>query len=176
MSNRINSRCPSCGCSTLVWNETHIICTLLGCRDPTLAQRMLEGKHDSSEVLHVLQPESSKSCESDVMGMHPTVVPVDEEILRSAHDLLEISLEHVRGSLVEHDAHYGRTILKNKTWALRLESDIRRMEFTLQSLKKVLGFTSPQTATDGHDLSPPITVDLQCAGDNDQPSNHRHAP
>lgn len=176
MSNRINSRCPSCGCSTLIWNETHIICTLLGCKDPTLAQRILEGKHDSSEVLHVLQPESSKACESDVMGIYPTVVPVDEELIRSAYDLLDISLEHVRGILIEHDLHYGRTTLKNKTWALRLEQDIRRLESTLQSLKTVLGFTSDQTTNRERDWSPPVAADLQCAGGSDQPSNHPHAP
>lgn len=176
MHENFKDRCPSCGFTTLTINKGEVLCTWLGCKDPTLYERMLKGTADSSEVMHVLQPESSKACESDVMGIYPTVVPVDEEILRSAHDLLDISLEHVRDSLLEHDSHYGRTTLKNKTWALRLEQDIRRLEATLQSLKTVLGFTSDQTTNRERDWSPPIIVDLQCAVDTDQPSNHPHAP
>ncbi len=85
----------------------------------------------------------SPACSTDVMGIQTTFVSVDQEVLRTAHDALDYSLEHVKGELVVHDATLGRGTLKNKTWALRLESDIRLIDQAIVMVRKSLGWPVP---------------------------------
>ena len=49
---------------------------------------------------------------------------------------LESGLEYARECLTVHESNLGRTTLKNKLWAERMESDIRQMEKALKLLKE----------------------------------------
>jgi hypothetical protein len=82
-------------------------------------------------------------CSTDIFGILPTFMSVNEEVLRSAHDALECSLEHVKGELIQHDARFGRSTLKNKTWALRIEADIRMINAAFVSIRNSLGWPVP---------------------------------
>jgi hypothetical protein len=46
-------------------------------------------------------------------------------------------LEYTNMCLIEHDAALGRTTSKNKTWAEKMEADIRQMTETLEWLRNI---------------------------------------
>lgn len=72
-------------------------------------------------------PHETSDFESHPIGMRemqPTIVSVDEEILRRALDAVEIGLEHTRTTLAEYDDTHGRSILRHRQWCETLEDHV----------------------------------------------------
>ena len=82
-------------------------------------------------------------CLNASTEMQPTFVSVDQEVLRAAEHALDVSQEHVRSVLVDHDANLGRTTIKNKMWAEQIESHIRLIDAARASVREALGWLNP---------------------------------
>ena len=65
----------------------------------------------------------------------PEIWRVEKDVIYAAIPAVESGLEYARECLAQHDAALGRTTLKNKTWAEKMEADIRHMERTLELLR-----------------------------------------
>ncbi len=72
--------------------------------------------------------------------LQPTFIEVDDEVLRKAEYALQRSLDHVRGALVEHDNTFGRSTIKNETWANVLVGDIVKISEAIADVRNALGW------------------------------------
>lgn len=74
------------------------------------------------------------SC-SGFQGYQPELWTVKKDDIYAAIHAVQNGLEYARECLSAHDSNLGRTTLKNRTWAERMEEDIRHMESTLNALR-----------------------------------------
>ena len=84
---------------------------------------------------------STTECEgSDVvpcsMVYQSVKLTVDEQLMMNISDNLRDGLEYMQESLIDHDNALGRTTRRNKGVALLIESDIRKIKSSIESLDK----------------------------------------
>ena len=60
-----------------------------------------------------------------------------KDYIYSITDCIENGLEYARECAAVHETNLGRTTLKNRLWAERMEDDIRKMEQLLKELKEL---------------------------------------
>lgn len=65
----------------------------------------------------------------------PELLTVKKDYIYAALYAVQNGLDYARECLITHDSNLGRTTLKNRTWAERMEEDIRHMESTLTNLR-----------------------------------------
>lgn len=65
----------------------------------------------------------------------PEIWHVKKDDIYAAIHAVGNGLDYARECLIAHDTNLGRTTLKNRTWAERMEEDIRQMESTLNALR-----------------------------------------
>lgn len=92
--------------------------------------------------------EHEGDCPAKFTGIQPTLVSINEEILRSALTAISSGIENTRQCLAEHDSTLGRTIKKNKLWAETLERDIEQMEAAAKRIREAMGWQWKKTATE----------------------------
>lgn len=73
----------------------------------------------------------------------PELWTVKKDDIYAAIHAVQNGLEYARECLSTHEANLGRTTLKNKLWAERMEEDIRHMERLLASLRLYSAHTMP---------------------------------
>jgi hypothetical protein len=73
--------------------------------------------------------------ENDIDTYQPEYWSIDKSDIYSAIYCLENGLEYARECLTTHETNLGRTTLKNKIWAQRMEKDIEGMNIILANLK-----------------------------------------
>lgn len=75
----------------------------------------------------------------DLLGLpteyQPELWTVKKDDIYAAIHAVQNGLDYARECLITHNSNLGRTTLKNRTWAERMEEDIRRMEGTLTALR-----------------------------------------
>lgn len=79
-----------------------------------------------------------KQVNEFIVDYQPTMLTVDENIIYLALDSANTGLEYAKMCLAEHDVALGRTTLKNKVWAERIETDIIKMTKTVEELLPLL--------------------------------------
>jgi len=57
--------------------------------------------------------------------------------MQNAIFAIQNGLEYAKMCLQEHDIALGRTTIKNKLWAGRMEKDIREMETSIRELSQI---------------------------------------
>ena len=72
--------------------------------------------------------------------MKPTMITVDQELLRLALVVAQGCKEFATELLIHHDANLGRTTKKNQMWAAELEKAIVRADATIGGLRRALGW------------------------------------
>jgi len=65
----------------------------------------------------------------------PEIWRVKKDTIYAAIPAIESAIEHTSELLSQHDVALGRTTIKNRTWAERLEVDIRLMKAALSLLR-----------------------------------------
>jgi hypothetical protein len=80
-------------------------------------------------------PNCAASTGSGFQGYQPELWTVKKDDIYAAIHAVQNGLEYARECLSTHETNLGRTTLKNKTWAERMEGDIRHMERTLAALR-----------------------------------------
>ena len=85
-------------------------------------------------------PYGSSDSPARFMGLEPTYMSVDEELLRRSLQAAEDAKEWANELLVVHDANLGRTTTKNKMWAAHLEKSIMAANSAIVDLRKALKF------------------------------------
>lgn len=73
----------------------------------------------------------------------PELWTVRKDDIYAAIHAVQNGLEYARECLTTHEANLGRTTLKNKLWAERMEQDIRHMERLLANLRLYSAHTMP---------------------------------
>lgn len=66
----------------------------------------------------------------------PISFAVPASVIFAAVKAVNDGIQYAEMMLTEHEANFGRTTLKNKTWAERMEQDIREMKASLSQLKE----------------------------------------
>lgn len=61
---------------------------------------------------------------------------VPASVIFAAAKAVDDGIQYAEMMLTEHEVNLGRTTLKNKTWAERMEQDIREMKSSLAQLKE----------------------------------------
>ena len=77
--------------------------------------------------------------------LQPTLVGVNEEILRRALAIAEDAREFAQELLTRHDEDLGRTTLKNKMWAEQLEKSIAQAKVGIIELRTALGWPAERS-------------------------------
>ena len=73
----------------------------------------------------------------------PELWTVKKDDIYAAIHAVQNGLEYARECLTTHESNLGRTTLKNKLWAERMEDDIRQMERLLANLRLYSAHTMP---------------------------------
>lgn len=84
--------------------------------------------------------------ESTFDGIHPTFVSIDQEVLRSCVNALQIGLEHAQSVRSDHDIALGRTTRKNNQTGQALDSDVKVIAAEVSKLRKLLGWDKEEKA------------------------------
>jgi hypothetical protein len=66
----------------------------------------------------------------------PTVYQIDDQAIRKARTAIESGIEYLNMCRAEHEQNLGRTTLKNRMWAERMDSDLNDMIAILDLLPK----------------------------------------
>lgn len=66
----------------------------------------------------------------------PEIWQVEKDLIYALKLAAKNGLEYAEECLTEHDARLGRTIRRNREWAENIESDIKQMKQTLETLAK----------------------------------------
>ena len=76
---------------------------------------------------------------SETFDYQPEMITLRRDYIDSAILRIEDGLEYARECSTTHEIDLGRTTLKNRLWAERMEDDIRKMEELLVVLKNLNG-------------------------------------
>jgi len=68
---------------------------------------------------------------------------VPKDAVYTAIAAVQVGLEYAQMCLMEHDSNLGRAALKNRSWALTMENDIRQMQGALTVLKSLPSGSAP---------------------------------
>jgi len=71
------------------------------------------------------------SIDPDPQEYKPELWTFKKEEACAAIRAIHNGLEYARECLITHETNFGRTTIKNRVWAERMEEDIRRMEHAL---------------------------------------------
>lgn len=88
---KVQGRCPACGCSSLfLGNGGYVTCGLLGCPDPTAANRNIG---DDIAVIYQRAQESAEGARAERDIMRAAVEEIAAGTLRPAHFVAQQALD-----------------------------------------------------------------------------------
>jgi Arc/MetJ family transcription regulator len=77
---------------------------------------------------------------SEIRTVQPTMITIDEELIRRVIVALDLGLEHTRTTLAEYDDEHGRDSMRHRQWCETLEDHVRQIQASRNEFRAVMGW------------------------------------